>query len=84
MAALDDLKAKLAVSDEKMDIISTATEGVTADLAFIKEKLEAGANGIDAAGVAELSAVVDAQAEKLSVAAEKLTALDASTDSTAG
>lgn len=81
MAALDDIKAKLAVSDQKIDILTTATDGVTADIAFIKAKLEANAGGIDAAGVAELTALVDAQSEKLSAAATRLADLDAQTDS---
>lgn len=80
--ALEDLKAKLAASDEKITILTTATEGVTADVAFIKAKLEANTGGIDAAGVAELTSVVDAQSQKLSEAASKLQALDQETDST--
>lgn len=82
---LTAIKEKLAASDAKIDILSTATEGVTADIAFIKAKLEAaGEGGINPADVAELLTIVTAQDEKLSLAAEKLTALDASTDSTAG
>lgn len=80
MSALDDIKAKLATSDEKIDILNTATEGVTADIAAIKAKLEANQGGIDAAGVAELTALVDAQSTKLSEAATKLSDLDAETD----
>lgn len=80
MGALDDIKAKLAVSDEKITILSGATEGLILDIAAIKAKLEANANGIDAAGVAELSGIVDAQSQKLTDAATKLADLDAQTD----
>jgi hypothetical protein len=82
MAAIDVLKEKLALSDEKITILTTATQGVTADVAFIKAKLEANEGGIDAAGVAELTALVDAQSTKLTEAATALADLDASTDST--
>ncbi len=81
MGALDDVKAQLAVSDEKIDILSTATQGVAADVAFLKAKLEAAPGGIDAAGVAELLAIASAQSQKLSDAATQLADLDASTDS---
>lgn len=85
MAALDDIKAQLAVSDEKIDILTTATSGVAQDVAFIKAKLDAaGQGGIDAAGVAELQTLVAAQSEKLTAAAQALADLDASTDSTGG
>jgi hypothetical protein len=84
MAAIDTLKEKLAVSDEKITILTTATQGVAADVAFIKAKLEANEGGIDAAGVAELTALVDAQSSKLTEAATALADLDASTDSTGG
>jgi hypothetical protein len=81
MAALDTLKEQLATSDEEIDILTTAIEGVAQDIAFIKAKLEANTGGIDAAGVAELSALVNAQSEKLSTAATRLQELDAETDS---
>lgn len=81
MAALDDLKAKLASSDAKIDIIVPAIAGVTADVAFIKAKLEeVGEGSINPAGVAELLAIVTAQDEKLATAATDLAALDAATD----
>ena len=83
MGALEDIKSQLAVSDEKIDILTTATSGVAQDVAFIKAKLEAaGAGGIDAAGVEELKVLVSAQSEKLTAAAQALADLDASTDST--
>ena len=82
MGALDDIKGQLAVSDEKIDILTTATAGVSQDVAFIKAKLDAaGAGGIDAAGVEELKVRVAAQSEKLTAAAQALADLDASTDS---
>lgn len=80
---LDEIKATLVISDEKIDILTTATAGVSQDVAFIKAKLDAaGAGGIDAAGVAELKGLVSAQSEKLTAAAQALADLDASTDST--
>jgi hypothetical protein len=82
MGALEDIKSQLAVSDEKIDILTTATAGVSQDVAFIKAKLEAaGTGGIDAAGVEELKGLVAAQSEKLTTAAQALADLDASTDS---
>lgn len=80
MGALDDIKAKLAVSDEKITILSTATEGVAADIAAIKAKLEAATNGLDAAGVAEVLELVQGQSDRLSETATKLSELDAQTD----
>lgn len=84
MSALQDLKDKLAVSDEKITVLTTATAGVTADIAFIKAKLEENSGGIDAEGVAELTAIVDGQQQKLAEAATALQNLDAETDSTSG
>lgn len=82
MGALDDVKAKLVTSNEKIDILTTASEGVAKDIAAIKLKLEQNQGGIDAAGVAELSSIIDATNEKLTVQAQKLADLDASTDDT--
>lgn len=81
--ALEDIKAKLAASNEKIDILSTATEGVAADIAFIKAKLEAAGEGsIDPAGVAELLTIATAQDEKLATLATRLSDVDSQTDST--
>lgn len=81
MSALSEVKEQLAISDEKIDILVPAIEGVTADVAFIKAKLEAaGQGGIDAAGVAELKTRVQAQSDRLSAAATALSDLDAQTD----
>ena len=77
---LDDLKAKLVTSNEKIDIITTSTDGIKLDLASIKAKLEANAGGIDAAGVAELNTLVDAGNARLADAATALSDLDAETD----
>lgn len=77
---LTAIKEKLAASDAKIDILSTATDGVKADIAFIKAKLEAAGEGsIDPVGVQELLTIVTAQNDKLSAAADKLAALDAET-----
>lgn len=84
MGKLEELKAKMAVSEEKIDTLTAATEGVAQDVAFIKEKLAQSQDGIDAAGVAELETIVNRQEEKLTAAADKLKALDESTDSTGG
>ena len=81
MGVLDDLKAKLALSNQKIDILSTATDGVAQDVAHLKTLVGQNPGGIDAAGVAELSLLLDAQDEKLNTAATKMTALDAETDS---
>lgn len=84
MSALDDTKAKLVISNEKIDILTTAVTGVKQDTAFLKQKIEDLTNtegGIDAAGVAELNEIIDAQNTKLTTAADELSALDAETDS---
>lgn len=67
MAALDDIKAKLALQD-------TAIDGLQADLTFIKEKLANAEGGLTAAEVAELNTLIDDRTAKLQ-------ALDAQTDS---
>lgn len=75
------IKEKLALSDAKIDILSTATDGLALDVASIKAKLEAAGEGsIDPAGVADLLAIVTAQDEKLATVATKLSDLDAQTD----
>lgn len=81
MSALSEVKEQLAISDEKIDILVPAIEGVTADVAFIKAKLEAaGQGGIDAAGVTELKARVQTQSDRLTAAATAMSELDAQTD----
>lgn len=96
MGALEDVKAKLATSNEKIDLLGTAVTEVAAvvpevakDVAFIKAKLEAQPGGIDAAGVAELLQIVTDQDTKVSEIAQSLSTvktslqdLDAQTDST--
>jgi hypothetical protein len=84
MGALEDIKAKLAISDQKIDILVTATDGVAQDVAHLKELVSQNPGGINAAGVAELSALIDAQDQKLATAGSKLQALDAETDPSAG
>jgi len=64
---LDDLNAQLDRQD-------TAITGVTADIAFIKAKLEGSPGGLTSAEVATLLARVTASADKLE-------ALDSETDS---
>lgn len=96
MGALEDVKAKLAASNEKIDLLGTAVTEVAAvvpevakDVAFIKAKLEAQPGGIDAAGVAELLQIVTDQDTKVTGIGETLASvktglqdLDAQTDST--
>jgi phosphoribosylpyrophosphate synthetase len=82
MGALEDVKAALSKSNEKIDIIVPAVGEVRKDVAFIKAKLEANTGGIDAAGVAELLQVAASQDEKLGQVASDLQALDSETDST--
>jgi hypothetical protein len=79
MSALSDLKDKLAVSDQKIDALTTATTGLTDDVAHLKELISNNPDGIDAAGVAELNSIVDAQQAKLTEVGTKLTDLDAQT-----
>lgn len=95
MGALEDVKAKLATSNEKIDLLGSAVTEVAAvvpevakDVAFIKAKLEAQPGGIDAAGVAELLQIVTDQdtkvtgiADSLSTVKTSLQELDAQTDS---
>lgn len=81
MGALDDVKAALAKSNEKIDIITPAVIEVRKDIAFIKDKLENNTGGIDAAGVAELLQIATTQDEKLGQVATDLQALDSETDS---
>jgi hypothetical protein len=80
MGPLDDLKAQLATANEKIDIIVPATLGIKKDVALLKKKLEAaGVGGINAAGVAELKAIVNPMNDKLTSVAADLQALDAET-----
>jgi hypothetical protein len=79
MSALSDLKDKLSLSDQKIDALTTATTGLTDDVAHLKELISNNPDGIDAAGVAELNTIVDAQQAKLTEVGTKLTDLDAQT-----
>lgn len=95
MGALEDVKAALALSTEKLNVlaplvteISASVPAIAKDIAFIKAKLESNTGGINAAGVAEILAVVNSDTEKLttitqavSTANDELKALDAETDS---
>lgn len=82
MSALEDLKADLQTAVSKVDILVPAVQGVKKDVAFIKRKLdEAGGGGINAAGVAELRAIITPLNEQLATATDELAALDAETDS---
>jgi hypothetical protein len=80
MSALSDLKDKLALSDQKLDVLTTATDGLTDDIAHLKELLANNPDGIDAAGVAELNSIVDAQQAKLTETAQKMADLDSQTE----
>lgn len=80
MGALEDIKEKLAVSDEKIEIITTAQAGIKLDIAAMKAKLEANLTGLDAAGVAEVLGMLDEQNTKLTDSATQLADLDAETD----
>ena len=81
MGALEDIKAKLVLSNEKIAILTTATDGVAQDVAHLKRIISENPGGIDAAGVAEISALLDDQHSQITTAAEKIQALDAETDS---
>jgi hypothetical protein len=81
MENLTALKEKLFASDQKIDILTTATTGIRQDLIFIKKKLDENKDGIDAKGVAELAGIIENQNARLATVAQNLADLDAETDS---
>lgn len=81
--AVDDLKAKIQAQSDALDGVSTSVSGVSADVAFLKDKLSQLPDGASAAEIAELSSLVDGLGEKVTAIGTAASDLDASTDSTA-